>query len=89
MAASMVRFAGAVVLYATGEADYRRNQALLYGGWMDRSEGDREDADAQAPPCRRCHGTGVDPRYHRRFTTGGHDERTCRGCAGTGERRAG
>lgn len=39
-------------------------------------------------PCRRCSGTGVDPDYSRRYTTGGHDERICRDCNGTGERFA-
>jgi hypothetical protein len=32
-------------------------------------------------------GTGVDPEYSRRYTTGGHHERMCRDCNGTGERR--
>jgi hypothetical protein len=47
---------------------------------------DLEEDTSQIHPCRRCRGSGIDPEYHRRFTTGGHDERPCRECGGTGER---
>jgi DnaJ-class molecular chaperone len=50
------------------------------------SEGSEEVVEEAPRPCRRCSGTGIDPGYHRRFTSGGHDERPCRDCGGTGER---
>ena len=47
----------------------------------------QDDEDSEPPrPCRRCGGSGVDPAYNRRFTTGGHDERQCRDCGGSGLR---
>ncbi len=38
------------------------------------------------PPtqCRYCKGSGIDPRSHHRFTTGGHDDRRCPRCDGQG-----
>lgn len=35
-------------------------------------------------PCRRCRGSGTDPKDHHRYTTGGKDARTCRACNGEG-----
>jgi DnaJ-class molecular chaperone len=36
--------------------------------------------------CRRCRGSGIDPDLRQRYTTGGHNDRSCEACAGTGER---
>jgi hypothetical protein len=38
------------------------------------------------PPtqCRYCKGSGIDPKSHHRFTTGGHDDRRCPRCDGQG-----
>jgi DnaJ-class molecular chaperone len=36
--------------------------------------------------CRRCRGSGTDPDLRQRYTTGGHNDRSCEACAGTGER---
>jgi hypothetical protein len=32
--------------------------------------------------CPVCKGSGVDPGLHRRYTTGGHDDRRCEYCEG-------
>jgi hypothetical protein len=32
--------------------------------------------------CPVCRGTGIDRTLHRRYTSGGHDDRTCRECLG-------
>ena len=32
--------------------------------------------------CPACHGTGLDKGSHRRYTTGGHDDRSCSQCHG-------
>jgi uncharacterized paraquat-inducible protein A len=32
--------------------------------------------------CPVCKGTGLDKAYHHRFTTGGHDDRSCPRCHG-------
>jgi hypothetical protein len=50
---------------------------------------DKPEGDDPVRPCGRCAGSGVDPAYHRRFTSGGHDERPCSECGGTGERGSG
>jgi hypothetical protein len=58
--------------------------------WGARDEENEDDESSPDPrQCRRCKGSGVDPEYHRRFTSGGHDERPCRECGGTGERSDG
>ena len=36
--------------------------------------------------CRHCRGTGVDRKFHYRFTSDGHDDQSCVKCDGTGER---
>lgn len=36
--------------------------------------------------CRKCRGSGVDPKANYRHTSGGHDDRSCSACNGTGER---
>lgn len=36
--------------------------------------------------CRRCRGSGVDPDLKQRYTTGGHNDRSCKECNGSGER---
>lgn len=35
-------------------------------------------------PCRNCNGSGVDPKAHFRYTSGGHDDRSCPTCYGEG-----
>ena len=32
--------------------------------------------------CPVCKGSGIDPTLNRRYTTGGHDDRSCRECHG-------
>lgn len=34
--------------------------------------------------CRRCRGTGIDPDLKQRYTTGGHNDRSCSACYGDG-----
>ena len=34
--------------------------------------------------CRRCKGSGIDPDTHYRYTSGGHDDRSCKECNGEG-----
>ena len=34
--------------------------------------------------CRKCKGSGIDPQSHHRYTTGGHDDRSCPACNGEG-----
>lgn len=36
--------------------------------------------------CRNCKGTGIDPKTHYRYTSGGHDDRSCPECNGDGIR---
>lgn len=35
--------------------------------------------------CRRCRGSGIDPDLKSRYTTGGHNDRSCKACNGDGE----
>lgn len=34
--------------------------------------------------CRVCNGSGIDPKSHMRYTSGGHDDRSCWRCNGSG-----
>jgi hypothetical protein len=48
---------------------------------MDRK---RKQTRANTQVCRDCKGTGLDKASHYRFTTGGHDDRSCKRCNGEG-----
>lgn len=37
--------------------------------------------------CRNCRGTGIDRKSNHRYTTGGHDDRSCPDCDGMGVMR--
>ena len=40
--------------------------------------------DARPKTCRYCKGTGIDKKLQFRYTTGGHNDRSCEHCNGAG-----
>jgi DnaJ-class molecular chaperone len=40
----------------------------------------------QGKVCRVCKGSGIDPKLHFKYTSGGHDDRSCEACNGEGIR---
>lgn len=43
---------------------------------------EQKKARKQRRICPVCHGTGLDKNAHRRYTTGGDDDRSCSRCHG-------
>ena len=43
---------------------------------------DQEKRQLTIRVCPVCKGTGLDKTLHPRYTTGGHDDRSCPGCQG-------
>lgn len=43
---------------------------------------DQEKRQIAIRVCPVCKGTGLDKTLHPRYTTGGHDDRSCPGCQG-------
>jgi DnaJ-class molecular chaperone len=43
---------------------------------------EQKKAERPGRICPACHGTGLDKTAHRRYTTGGHDDRSCSRCQG-------